>query len=81
MHSPLPPPQKAHLHVVALTDVVDVCGYAGVSADAVLLHQTNQLSLTQVVGRLQQGEDGVGRRFSRGGGGWENCAQDARLSG
>ena len=35
--------------VVALTDVVDVDRYAGISADAVLLHEWNQLTLCQVV--------------------------------
>ena len=35
--------------VVALTDVVDVDRYAGICANAVLLHEWNQLTLCQVV--------------------------------
>ena len=53
--------------VVALTDVVDVDGDAGVRADAVLLHQRDQLTLRQEVRgtrlsltqlRLQQQQSG-----------------------
>lgn len=39
-----------HLHVVALTDVVDVHGDGGVRAYAVLLHKGNELTLCQVLG-------------------------------
>ena len=35
--------------VVALTDVVDVDGDAGVRTDTVLFHERDQLSLSQVV--------------------------------
>jgi hypothetical protein len=41
----------AHLHIVALADVVDVRGDGGVGADPVLLHEPDQLRLRQVIRR------------------------------
>lgn len=46
------PLRRAHRHVVACDDVVDVRRDARVRADAVLLHEPDQLSLAQVVRRL-----------------------------
>mmetsp|Transcript_50722 Transcript_50722/g.126266 ORF Transcript_50722/g.126266 Transcript_50722/m.126266 type:complete len:321 (+) Transcript_50722:264-1226(+) len=42
------PPPLRDLHVVALADVVDVGGDGGVGADAVLLHERDELRLGQV---------------------------------
>lgn len=38
-------------HVIPLTDIVDVDGDAGISPDAVFLHQRDKLRFRQVVGR------------------------------
>lgn len=38
-------------YVVPLADVVDVGGDAGISADTVLLHQSDQLCLGEVIRR------------------------------
>ncbi len=59
---------RTHRHVVPLAYVVDVHGDGGVRADAVLLHQPDQLRLSQVVGRggaalgVREGEGGTGRK-------------------
>jgi len=42
-----------HVHIVAFTDVVDVDGDAGVCADAVLLHERDELGLGEEVGRAR----------------------------
>jgi len=42
-----------HVHIVAFTDVVDVDGDASISADAVLLHERDELGLGEEVGRAR----------------------------
>ena len=42
---------RPHFDIVALADVVDVHGNRGVRADAVFLHQPNELRLTEWVRR------------------------------
>ena len=44
--------RTADVDVMALANVFDVLGDGGVRADAMLVHQRNQLGLLQVVGRL-----------------------------
>lgn len=46
-------PTRAYGHVVALADVVYVDGYGRVCADAVLLHQRDQLRLRQQIRRAR----------------------------
>merc|ERR550519_802904 len=49
--APVFPHGAAHVHIVSVTDVLDVLRDAGVGADAVLVHQSDQFRLLEVVWR------------------------------